>query len=114
VREAEARPPLWTTWSYVGLAGTGLLAGGAAITGVLALNSSNELARTPYALGHDTNETSLRSKVLVLRTTTDVLAVGAILTLGATLYFTFHRPVAPAPQSQGALRLTNDGAEVTF
>jgi hypothetical protein len=102
VLAAPAPVSRWTGASYAGLGVAGALAVGSAVTAVLAVNASNQLQNTAYTAPADDDVLSLRTRTMVLRTTADVLGAAALLTLGATLYFTLARGgVVHARASQG-------------
>lgn len=113
VRDAPQKPSRWTALSLVGLGSAALLAGGATATGIAALNTSNTLERTPYLLGREGDLSAQRSKVRVLRTTSDVLAASAIVTLAVTLYLTLKTP-AKAPPARVGLALSPDVVGLSF
>jgi hypothetical protein len=101
-----AEPSRWTTLSWVGVGTAGALGVGAAVTGVVALNRSNQLSSTQYVVTPDDHATSLRSQVKTLALASDVLSVAAVATLGATLVWTFtHRPAPAAPAPGVAMGL---------
>jgi hypothetical protein len=110
--EAHAASP-WTTSSWVGLGAAGVLAGGATVTGVMAVHASNTLADTSYAGPPSADAMSQQSRVKTLRTTTDVLAGAAIVTLGVTLYFTLRTPTNARPSASAAPKAGSLGLAVS-
>ena len=87
---------------WVGWAITGGLAAGAVVTGVLALRASSTLASDRDAFGAprsqlDDDQSKTRRWALV----TDVLAAGALVAGGISLYFTLKKPTSE-PSSSGA------------
>jgi hypothetical protein len=93
-------------WPWIG---TGVLAGGAVVTGVLALGASNDLKDKINTLGARPDDiTSAHGKTATLALTTDILTGAAIVLGGVSLYLTLSsgpksdRPekgdkAAPAP-----------------
>jgi hypothetical protein len=94
IRDAPAAPQSrWTTLSYVGLGTGGALAVGAGVAGFIALSSASSLKSAQYVGPADDSALSLQRKVQTSRLAADVLAGAAILTVGATLFFTLsHSP----------------------
>ncbi len=82
---------------WVGWAGAGAFAIGSAVTGVLALHASHELAdqRGIYP-GSQAQLTQMSSRVSHLALAADVLGVLALASAGTALYFTF------TPETEGA------------
>jgi hypothetical protein len=104
----------WTTLSFVGLGSAGALAIAAGITGGLALSASSELASKQYVGPPNAEAVSLRSRVLALRLTSDVLSAAAIVTLGTTLILTLTRkPDGASARQGGQRRATATGASLT-
>ena len=90
------------TLSWVGVAGTGVLAVAAGITGGLALSASSKLQDMTYAgdrPGADVQDQ--RSRVKTLALSSDILTGAAIVTFGVTLYCTLTRH--PAVEGTAAM-----------
>jgi hypothetical protein len=88
----------WALWG-----GAALLAGGAAVTGVLALGASkdfDEAKGAPLRPGEDDRYDDARAKMTRLSVATDVLAGLALVTGGAALYFTLKPSRAPAESAR--------------
>lgn len=101
VRETGPREPpsKFTALSWIGIGTAGAMAVGAGITGVIALNASNDLKKTQYTGDPSPDATSLQSRVKTMRTISDVLTGAAIVTLGVTLYLTLTRNVEAPPRA---------------
>ncbi|MCU0690144.1 MAG: PEGA domain-containing protein [Polyangiaceae bacterium] len=85
-----------TTWSWVGVGAAGALGLGAAITGIMTTNASDDLSEMSYVGSTPSDEIKdQQAKVDNLALTTDILAGAAIVALGTTLFLTFSRPDAP-------------------
>jgi len=91
------RPSKMTTWSWVGLGAAGAFGIGAAVTGVMANNASDDLSNMSYiGTAPSSQVKTQQDKVKSRALTTDILAGAAIVTLTTTLVWTFARP-DPAP-----------------
>ena len=90
---------------------TGVLAGGAVVTGVLALGASNDLTKELDARpGNADSVSSAHSKAFSLGLATDVLAGAAIVAAGVSIYFTVSALSSDkAEKPAGALRLRRPG-----
>lgn len=122
----KEQPSKMTTWSWVGLGAAGALGIGAAITGVMATNASDDLSNMTFVGSEPTTKIEdQQSKVDNLALTTDILAGAAVITLGTTLIWTFARPdpapefdeqpaAAKAPRLQPMLGLGNVGLRGEF
>jgi hypothetical protein len=87
----------------LGWAGTGALAAGTAITGVLALNASDELRDAKAVYGTTKGELeSLDSKVRVFGTTADVLGLATVAAAGVCTFLTV-RTYGSTPSRKGAV-----------
>ncbi|HEU4404631.1 MAG TPA: PEGA domain-containing protein [Polyangiaceae bacterium] len=99
-REAPSRGALpWALWG-----GAALLAGGAAVTGALAIGAADDfddLKAAPLRPGEGDRYDDAHAKMMRLSVATDVLAGLALVTGGAALYFTLKPARAPA-ESAGA------------
>ncbi|MFO0761190.1 MAG: PEGA domain-containing protein [Byssovorax sp.] len=98
---AEPPPPKSIPWA--GWAVTGGLTVGAVVTGVLALGASSDL-KTERENGNATSESlkSASDKAKTFALVTDILAGGAIVAGGVTLYFTLASPSPPEKPKPGA------------
>jgi hypothetical protein len=99
-------PSKWTTLSYVGLAGAGALAVGAGVTGILALRASQDVTKQSYVGPPSDEAESVRSRMVTLRTVSDVLTLSAVAVLATTLVLTLTRDPAPRPARAATLDLT--------
>jgi len=82
-----------STGAWIGWGVTGVLAAGTVITGVLALQSSKDLAderETPNVGSGALNDASSKTSALAL--TTDILGAATIVAGGVSLYFTLKKP----------------------
>lgn len=89
---SEVRPsgsPM-TTYSWIGYVAGGAMAASAAVTGILALDAGSDVRTKVYddAASADAG----RSRAATFALTSDVLLVGAVLTLTATTVLTFVLP----------------------
>ena len=96
----EQNPGLADTWLWLGWGTSGVLALGAVATGVLGLDAASnleDLRNDPSStLGQLEDEQSRARRMFVA---TDVLAAGALLVGGATLYFMLNPP-SDSPEYQ--------------
>lgn len=90
----------WTAWSWVGVASTGAFAITAAVTGALALGDSNTLKSMRYTGAPSYEAVTLQSRIQALRLVSDIFTGAAVLTLGATLWFTLSRSPQPSVANQ--------------
>ena len=88
--EVRLRGSPMTTYSWIGYVAGGALAAGAAATGIVALNAGSDVRTRVY--DDDASADADRSRAATFALTTDVLLVGAVLTLTATTVFTFVLP----------------------
>ncbi len=114
--DRSSAPPslVWAGWIA-----TGALATGAAVTGVLGLNAAGELEtlqNDPEAKRRELTDTEGRASSLFLAA--DLLGAAALLTGGATLYFTVFRSASETPpnhekdRAAAALGLSLGGVQV--
>jgi hypothetical protein len=92
---APAAPPSRpiSKGAWIGWGVTGVLAIGTAITGVMALQSSKDLAdkrETPNVGSDGLNDASTKTSALAL--TTDILGAATLVAGGVSLYLTLKRP----------------------
>jgi hypothetical protein len=99
-------PSKWTTLSYLGLAGAGALAVGAGVTGILALDASHDVTKQSYVGAPSDDAESVRSRMVTLRTVSDVLTLSAVAVLATTLVLTLTREPAPRPARAASLDFT--------
>jgi len=96
----DRRPAAWVTW-----AGAGVLGAGAAVTGLMALNSASELKSMRDTVGSSAADRANEAdKARTLSIVSDVLLGAAVVTGGIALYLTFKKP--SAEQSARNVRLT--------
>jgi hypothetical protein len=81
-----------------GWAGTGALAAGGVVTGILASSAADRLDRERHTFPGDKSKIdSAASRTTMLSVTTDVLFASALVLGGVSLYFTLrHEPVRAA------------------
>jgi tetratricopeptide (TPR) repeat protein len=94
---APPRESRWTTLSWIGLGTSAALAAGAGVTGVFALGASNDVRDSRYALDTGPSKQMLadRDRAKALAVTSDVLLGASVVTLVATLVYTYvHKPRA--------------------
>jgi PEGA domain-containing protein len=104
--QAYVTPSKWTTLSYVGLGVAGAFGVTAAVTGIFALNASNDLEQKRFS--GDEPDSATRSKQTDVRTlsiVSDVFLGAAIVTLGTTLVLTLLRNPKPEPVKTGSIGL---------
>jgi hypothetical protein len=95
--ETDSGPSFpWPLWVL-----TGALGGGAAVTGILAVNARNDLGETRAQFGADPDKIdSDRSKAQTLGNVTDVLLIGTVIAAGISTYLTIRhfngKKAAPA------------------
>ena len=90
------------TWLTIGWIGTGALAVGATVTGIVALSSASKLkdARNTFP-ANQSDIDSKGSTTTTFAVLTDVLGASAIVLGGVTLYFTLSKPSASPPARVG-------------
>jgi hypothetical protein len=99
--------PRMTTLSWIGIGVTGALTAAAIGTGIAAVSAKNELDAAPPS---DPAAEDARSRVQTFSVATDVLIIGAVVTLGTTLTLTFLRPSSePAAAQSSGPRLKGVG-----
>jgi hypothetical protein len=119
--ETEPSERATTTPSLVwaGWIATGALAAGAAVTGVLGINAASELETLqddPEAQHRELQDTEERARSLFLAA--DLLGAAAVLTGGATLYFTVFQstPESPPDHDRASMgptrRLSVNGVQI--
>ncbi len=101
--DRHASPIVWAAWGS-----TALLTTSAIVTGVFALQASQDLVDRRKEIGGDPmavrNELdSLQSRASNLARVTDILAGTALVAGGISLYLTLHKPSSPATSVTSAL-----------
>lgn len=99
----------WTSWSWVGVGSAAALATAGSITGVLALQKSDELRDRDFVGAPGDEERSLQSSARNLAIATDVLFVASALTLTTTVVLTY----SSEPRDEVAVQLGPSGAAIT-
>lgn len=93
--QARAAAAERTRWLIVGWSSTALLATGAALSGLKALDAHQDYQETFEAIGTSRKELDeLDARATRWSVTADVLTVGAVVAGGFSLYLTFKRPAA--------------------
>jgi hypothetical protein len=91
---------------YVGLVGTGVLAAGAVVTGMMALDQHSQFDDQNRTAGGNSAELQdLKDTGQLLSLVTDVLIGAAVVGAGVTTYLYVTRPEAPAEQPHASLRI---------
>jgi hypothetical protein len=94
-RESTSPRARMTLLSWIGVGAAGALAAGATVTGVIALNRSNDLTRAPPPASQAAGD---RANVKTLAALSDVMWGAAVVTLGTTLVLTFTSGGESAPR----------------
>jgi len=97
----EKPPTPWLAWTV-----TGVLGGGAAVTGILALGASNDLKdkrSQPDVSRKDLDDGSNRAKSMAL--VSDLLLVGTVIAGGVSIYLTVSEPSKDSARTVGPVRL---------
>ena len=105
-RVKESAPSRWTTLSYVGLGASAALAVGAGITGIMALDASNQVRSANYYQNPTAEDRANQNRAQTLSVTTDILLAASAVTLGTTLVLTLTRKLpAEEPARRAGVRL---------
>ena len=109
--QQKEEPSRFTKWSWAGVGAAGALAVGATITGIAALNASDDVKKGRFAGATPPADLeSSSSAARALSITTDVLIVASAATLGTTLALTFLWPKKETEKKSATVDLQLRGA----